>query len=164
MKAWGIACILTGAAWVTRVSIRERRRKRALLSDLRAALSRMGDEIRLARIPLPELLESLASDYGPDAAAFFRTVSDGIRNGRKPSELWTARTDALPLSPTDRAALREFATVLRGDEEQIRRAVTLVAERLERSLRDMDAASDADTRRCAALIFSAAALLVILLY
>ena len=164
MKVCGIACIVLGALWGTRVSIRERRRRRGLLADLRAALARMGDEIRLARVPLPDLLERVAETCGADAAGFFRAVSAGIRRGLGPSATWTASADTLPLSDTDRATLREFASVLRGDEEQIRTAAALLSGRLERSLRDMDDAAPADLRRSAALIFSAAALLVILLY
>ena len=155
---------MLGAFWGTRVSVRERRRKRVLLSDLRAAFARMGEEIRLARIPLPDLLEGLAETCGPDAAAFFRTVAGGVRQGRPPSVIWGREADALPLSPTDRLTLRELSPVLRGDEEQIRRAVDVLSGRLERSLQDMDRSADADLRRAAALIFSAAALLVILLY
>ncbi|MBR4211699.1 MAG: stage III sporulation protein AB [Oscillibacter sp.] len=164
MKICGIACILVGALWGTRVSIGERRRRRGLLADLRAALARMGDEIRLARVPLPDLLERVAETCGADAAGFFRAVSAGIRRGLGPSGTWTEAADTLPLSDTDRATLREFASVLRGDEEQIRTAAALLSGRLERSLRDMDDAAPADLRRSAALMFSAAALLVILLY
>lgn len=164
MKACGVACILLGALYSTYVSVRERRRRRALLSDLRGALSRLGDEIRLSRTAFPALLERLSESCGADAAAFFRTVSDGARCGRAPSVSWIQAADALPLSASDRATLREFASVLRGDEEQIRHAVSVLSARLERSLAEMDASAAAENRRSAALIFSSAALIVILLY
>ena len=164
MKACGVVCILLGAVYSTYVSVRERRRKRALLSDLCGALSRLGDEVRLSRIPFPELLERLSETCGADAAMFFRTVSGGVRQGRTPSVVWIQEADALPLSAVDRATLREFASVLRGDEEQIRRAVSVISARLGRSLQEMDASAAGDIRRSAALIFSAAALIVILLY
>ena len=164
MKAWGVVCILLGAVYGTYVSVRERRRRRELLSDLCGALSRLGDEIRLSRAAFPELLERLSEACGADAAAFLRKVSGGVRQGRTPSVIWAREADALPLSAADRATLREFASVLRGDEEQIRRTVSVMAARLERSLQEMDASAAGDIRRSAALIFSAAALIVILLY
>ena len=164
MKACGAACILLGAVYGTCVSVRERRRRRELLSDLCGVLSRLGEEIRLSRTPFPELLERLSEACGAEAAALLRTVSDGVRRGRTPSAVWTQEADALPLSAPDRATLREFASVLRGDEEQIRRTVSVLSARLERSLAEMDASAAGDIRRSAALIFSAAALIVILLY
>ena len=164
MKAYGIACILTGAVWGMRAKLSERRRRRRLLSDLRAALARLADEIRVTRLPLPDLLRRLAATCGPDAAAFFRAVSDSARHGGGPSETWDAASDALPLSVPDRQTLRELAPVLRGDEEQIRNAFQLASARLEHSLQEFDRSASADIRQSAALIFSAAALLVILLY
>ena len=164
MKAWGIACILLGAVWGMQANLSERRRRRRLLSDLRAALARMAEEIRITRAPLPDLLGRLSATCAPDAAAFFRNVSDGARRGGTPSALWLTASDALPLSASDRQTLRELAPVLRGDEEQIRKAVKLASARLERSLQELDQSAAADTRQSAALIFSAAALIVILLY
>ena len=164
MKAYGIACIALGALWGMRTNLSERRRRRRALSDLRAALARMSEEIRIARAPLPDLLARLGATCAPDAAGFFRAVSEGARNGGSPSALWSEASDALPLSAEDARTLRELAPVLRGDEEQIRKALKLASERLENSLRDFDKEAAAETRRTAALIFSAAALVVILLY
>ncbi|MBQ6206246.1 MAG: stage III sporulation protein AB [Oscillospiraceae bacterium] len=160
MKAYGIACIFIGAAWGMRAKVSERRRRRRLLSDLRSALARMADEIRMARAPLPDLLKRLAATCGPDAAAFFRAVAES----GGPSQAWGAASDALPLSAPDRQTLRELAPVLRGDEEQIRKALQLASGRFERSLQEFDRTAGAELRQSAALIFSAAALIVILLY
>ncbi len=145
------------------ISLSERRRRRGMLSDLRAALARMADEIRMARVPFPDLLGRLAVTCAPDAAGFFRAVSEGARHGGAASELWLTAADALPLSAPDAQTLRELAPVLRGDEEQICAALQLASERFERSLREFDQSAAAETRQTAALIFSAAALLVILL-
>lgn len=164
MKAWGMLCIFLGAVWAMQANLSERRRRRRLLSDLRAALARMAEEIRMTRSPLPDLLSRLAATCAPDAAAFFRSVSEGARHGGAPSALWLAASDALPLSPPDRQTLRELAPVLRGDEEQIRKALTIAVARLERSLQERDQSAATETRQSAALIFSAAALIVILLY
>ena len=160
VKIWGIACIFIGAAWGMRAKVSERRRRRRLLSDLRSALARMADEIRMARSPLPDLLKRLAAACGPDAAAFFRAVAES----GGPSQAWGAASDALPLSAPDLQTLRELAPVLRGDEEQIREALQLASGRFERSLQEFDRTEGAELRQSAALIFSAAALLVILLY
>ena len=164
MKAWGIACIFIGALYGLRVNVRERRRRRALLADLRASLSRMADEIRISRAPLPDLLDRLAASCGPDAAAFFRAVADGTRQDGAPSALWREASDALPLAAPDRQTLRELSEVLRGDETQIRDACGVACRRLEESLGDADRNAASELRQSAALIFSGAALLAILLY
>lgn len=160
MKAAGIACIAIGAAWGMRVNALERRRRRRLLADLRAGLARLSEEIRIARAPLPEALRGLSASCAPDAAAFFRAVADS----GAPSAAWLAASDALPLSPPDAQTLRELAPALRGDEQRIRAALELAAARLERSLQDLDKSAPAEARQSAALIFSAAALLAILLF
>lgn len=164
MKAWGIVCIALGALWGMGVTVRERRRKRTAVADFRAALARMAEEIRISRVPLPALLDRLAEGVHTDAGTFFRRVAEGARHGRAPSALWRASLHELPLSASDCQTLSEFASTLRGDEEQIRRAAELAAERLEKSLTEMDSAARTDLQQSAALIFSAAALLAILLY
>lgn len=164
MKAYGIACILLGALWGMGVAARDRRRRRRLLSDLTAGVTRIGEEVRLSRLPLPDLLGRLADDCAPDAAAFFRTVAEGVRAGEPPGVRWRDAVRTLPLSTEDAQTLCELSTALRGDETQICNAAELASARLERSLGDMDRRASADLRQSAALLFSAAALLVILLY
>lgn len=164
VKLYGIACIFIGACWGMGIALRERRRGRRTLSDFRAALTRMAAEIRLTRTAFPDLLERLADACAPDAASFFRSVAGAARHGDAPSVAWRDASDALPLSAADRQTLRELAPVLRGDETEIRQALELAATRFEDSLRELDRVAPGEIRQAAALIFSAAALLVILLY
>ena len=164
MKFYGIACIVAGACWGMGIALRERRRKRRILSDFRAALTRMAAEIRLARTAFPDLLERLADASGPDAAAFFLSVAEAARRADAPSVAWRNASESLPLSAPDRQTLQELAPVFRGDESEIRQALELAASRFELSLQEFDRAAPAEIRHAAALIFSAAALLVILLY
>ena len=59
LKLMGSICVLGGGllCWLT--ALAERRRTRMALGDLLAALRRMREEIRMARTPLPLLLEAL---------------------------------------------------------------------------------------------------------
>lgn len=163
VKLLGSLCILSGGAAAWWVQAAERRRKRETLSDLLTALRRMAEEIRMARTPLPDLLESLARDCGPDAAAFFRASAGAVRQGGDLSKAWAAAAEALPLSGGDKAGLQDLGKDLRGDEENVCKAVSLVIYGLAKSAEEQDRRRPQEERRATALCFSAAALLVILL-
>ena len=159
---------LAGSLWVLAAgflvwrSRREvRRRRRNALADLTAALERLEEEIRLVRTPLPTLLEKLARDCRPDAAALFTGTARAARTGGDPVFAWRAASEALPLAEEDREALRSLT--LTGDEDRVRREAELVRARLARSLEALEAREPEEARRSAAFCFSAAALLVILL-
>lgn len=163
VKLLGSLCVLAGGAMVRWVQAAERRHRRDTLSDLLTALRRMAEEIRMARTPLPDLLERLARDCGPDCAAFFHAVSDAARQGGEVSAVWASAAEGLPLSDGDRAALRDLGDNLRGDEEKVCKAVSLVIYSLTKSAEEQDRNRPQEDRRATALCFSAAALLVILL-
>ena len=157
----GSLCILCGGllAWQCQHTARQRRRD--TLADLLTALERMGEEIRMARTPLPRLLEQLARACRPDAAALFREAARAARQGDALAETWRRQAAALPLDPEDREALG--ALRLWGDEESVRKELALVRSRLARSLEELEARRPEEEKRSAALCFSAAALLVIVL-
>lgn len=163
VKLLGSLCILFGGFLARWAQAAERRRKRDTLSDLLTALRRMAEEIRMARTPLPDLLERLSRDCGPDAAAFFRTVADAARQGVELSGAWAAAVEPLPLADGDKAGLQDLGKDLRGDEENICKAVSLVIYDLAKSAEEQDRRRPQEDRRATALCFSAAALLVILL-
>ena len=140
-----------GMAWV--FQRRERRRRRDTLFDLVTALRRMGEEIRMTRMPLPRLLGVLAADCGPDAAALAR--GEGL------TEAWCAGIEALPLNRRDQEVLRSLE--FQGDEENFCKGISLATYRLAESVEAMERAWPEEEKRTAALCFSAAALLVILL-
>lgn len=163
VKLLGSLCILSGGAMARWVHLSERRRRRDTLADLVTALRRMGEEIRMARTALPDLLERLSGDCGPDAAAFFRAAAAAARRGEDLSRAWNAAAAALPLSPGDRTGLQTLGEDLRGDEEKVCKAVSLVTYGLAKSAEEQARRQPAEDRRATALCFSAAALLVILL-
>lgn len=159
----GSLCVLAGGGLVRRAQMAERRRRRDTLSDLLTALRRMGEEIRMARTTLPDLLERLANDCGADAAAFFRAAAKAAGRGEDLTEVWRASAGALPLSERDRMGLQALGRDLRGDEEKVRKAIDLVICELAKSAEEQDRRRQAEEQRATALCFSAAALLVILL-
>ena len=163
VKLLGSLCILSGGAIARWVQISERRRRQDALADLLTALRRMGEEIRMARTALPDLLEGLSGDCGADAAAFFQTVAAAARRGEDLAQVWAAAAAALPLSPGDRTSLQPLGKDLRGDEEKVCKAISLVIYSLAKSAEEQERRRPAEERRATALCFSAAALLVILL-
>lgn len=164
MRLAGAACILAGAVLWRRTLARERGRRRAALWDLSRALRRLGEEVRLARRPLPGLLSELAEACGEDAGQFLRDVAASLRGDGDLETAWREAADGPPLSEQERQVLASVGSELRGDEERLRRAVLAAAERLEEGVRDLDAGERDVGRREAALAFSAAALLIVLLY
>lgn len=82
-KLLGSLCVFAAGGMVWWSRRQERQKKRRLLSDLIAALGRMETEIRLARIPLPRLLKRLAEGRGEETRAFFRTLSENWKQGRR---------------------------------------------------------------------------------
>ena len=157
----GSLCVLAAGLLAWRCQRESLRRRREALADLTAALERLEEEIRLARTPLPALLEGLARDCRPDAAALFTRAAQAARQGGSPRRAWEEAVGALPLEEADREALAGLT--LSGDEERVRREVELARVRLERSLAALEARRPEDEKRSAALCLSAAALLVILL-
>lgn len=163
VKLLGSLLILSGGFMARWAQAAERRRRRDTLSDLLTALRRMAEEVRMARTPLPDLLERLALDCGPDAAAFFRAAADAVRQGAELSGAWAAAAEDLPLAGMDKAELRDLGKDLRGDEESVCKAISLVIYSLAKSAEEQDRRRPQEERRATALCFSAAALLVILL-
>ena len=157
----GSLCLLAAGGLVWRCQHTARQRRRDTLADLTAALERLGEEIRLARTPLPTLLERLAGDCRPDAAALFTAAARAIRQNGSLTAAWQKAAEALPLEKADREVLAGLT--LSGDEDRVRRETALARARLERSLKALEARRPEEEKRSAALCFSAAALLVILL-
>ena len=161
LKALGGLLVLSGGgiAWVLRR--RERRRQREATAELARALRRMGEEIRMARTPMPRLLASLAADCGTEVSALFLASAEAAAGGEDLIGAWRRGTEALPLAPRDRETLR--ALDLRGDAEHLGGELALAVRRLQDSLEELERRHPEEDKRTAALCFSAAALLVILL-
>ena len=117
LKLLGSACILAGSVLAQAVRLSDRRRQWDTLSDMLSALRQMGEEIRLARTPMPLLLEYLAKDRCPDAAAFFNQTAEALRRGESLTAAWQRGISCLPLPPEDIRVLEPLGAALGGDEE-----------------------------------------------
>lgn len=163
LKVLGSFCVLCGGVMVRYFQAAERRREMDTLSDLLTALRRMAEEIRMARTSLPVLLERLSAGCGPDAGAFFQTAASAARRGENLGEMWRRASAALPLSASSTAALAELGDSLRGDEESVCKAISLVIYALAREVEERTRRQPEEAKRATALCLSGAALLVILL-
>ena len=162
-KLMGSLCVFAAGAMAWYVQRQARRSRRRLLGELIAALGRMETEIRLARTPLPRLLEHLAAERHGEAAAFLTAVSQGLKAGELPAAAWDQAVGALPLPEEERRALLALAGSLQGDEESTCKGISLVRETLQNSLKKLEDQRPDEDKRATALCFSAAALVVILL-
>lgn len=163
LKLLGSACILAGGVLAQGARLAERRRQWDTLSDLLFALRRMEEEIRLTQTPMPVLLEGLAKDRGADAASFFTHVAEALRRGDLPGDVWRREAAGLPLPPEALRALEDLGGALGGDEEDTCKAIGLAVYELAKCAEEHARDRKAEDRRAAALYFSGAALLVILL-
>jgi stage III sporulation protein AB len=162
-KVLGSLLVLSGGALTWRLRRTERGDQRDTLADLLRVLRQMEAEIRMVRPPLPPLLESLSRDCGGAVAAFLHAMAQTAAAGGDLTGDWAAGAAALMLAPGDEAALADLGKSLRGDEENICKAIELVILRLEKSADELEKKRPEEEKRTAALCFSAAALLVILL-
>ena len=161
-KLLGAVCVLLGGAWAWRAQLSAARRRRDTLAGITAGLGQMAEEIRMARTPLPLLLEALGSDCrGPETAALFRRSADAARQGEGLEAAWRGGVGLLPLAPREREVLEGLT--LRGDEESVCKGISLVITELARGVEELERQRPERDRRTAALCFSGAALLVILL-
>lgn len=163
LKILGSACVLGGGVLARWFQAAERRREMDTLSDLLLALRRMAEEIRMARTPLPLLLDRLSQGCGPEAGSFFQAVSAAARRGEDLRRTWRRSAAALPLPGASAAALAGLGDDLQGDEETIRKAVSLVVCSMAQDAEERARRQPEEARRSAALWFSGAAFLVILL-
>ena len=163
VKVLGALCVLAGGAWVRQSRVREDRRELETLFALASALDRLGQAVRLTRMPLPRLLADLGQEQAGDTSAFFAAVSAAGERGESPASAWRRAAEDLPLRAEDRAAVKEAAASLQGDEEQLCRGLALASARLGDSLAERRRTRAEREKRTTALCFSVAALVVILL-
>ena len=163
LKLIGSLCVAAGGALAWYLQASERRRKRDTLSDFQTAFRRMGEEVRMARTPLPALLKALETQSGPEAAAFFRTVSRAAAAGEDFPRAWRRQAEALSLDEVDKSVISALGCDLQGDEEKVCKAISHVTYELAKSAEKAERKRPEEEKRAAALWFSASALLVILL-
>lgn len=162
-KLLGSLCVFAAGGMVWWSRRQERQKKRRLLSDLIAALGRMGTEIRLTRIPLPRLLKRLAEGCGEETRAFFQDASRGLEAGETLAAAWNRAVEKLGLPDGDKQVLLTLQETMQGDEMSACKGISLAMEKLRNRLKELDNQRPEEEKRATALCFSAAALVVILL-
>ena len=162
LKLMGSGCILSAGMWLLRKIMKEERRRTAVLRDLTAALETMTDEIRMNRTPMPRLLLKVGAGRCGEVMDFFAAVRvSGGEIGL--SSAWRRAATALPLPEQEKQAFSELGSCLTGDEEQACRGLHAVSDQLDRALKRQCDVSAESAKRNAALCFSGAALMIILL-
>ncbi|MBQ2739024.1 MAG: hypothetical protein IJF36_02225 [Oscillibacter sp.] len=163
MRIVGSILILSGAFWGWWVQRREERVRRRVRLEILSALERMAEEIRLARTPMPRLLETVASDCSEGGRSFFSAVSSAIARGERPEGAWRSFAERLPLEEGERRALQEVGQAFGGDEERLCRGLNLAAAALRRQAEAAEKCRMDEEKRRAALWGCAGAMTVILL-
>ena len=159
----GSGCIMGAGFWLLWRRKAENRRRSETLTDLITALRNMAEGVRLARVPLPELLDRITVESGRDTLRFFREISAALREGKEVSEVWKCAARELPIHPCEQAAVSAIADSLRNDEEGVYRGTELAIHTLTAHKERWDMHRAEEERRIAAMYVSGAMLLVILL-
>ena len=159
-KLLGSILVLGASLGGMTIQLRERGRRRRTRLDLLDALRQMEEEIRIARTPLPCLLER-AAERGGEAGHFFRAAAHALREGE--GDTWRKGAGALPLEEEERRVLREMRWRFGGDEESLCSAIALACAVLQRHGEKEERRRGMEEKRSAALWGSAGALAVILL-
>ncbi len=162
LKLIGGGCIVIAGAWLFWRIAAEGRRRMAVLRDLTAALENMTDQIRMNRTPMPRLLLQAGIGRGVDVTGFFAAVRMSVGEIGF-SAAWRQAAEALPLPEKEKQVLSELGNCLTGDEEQACRGLISAAKQLNRELNRHRESAAETTKRNAALCFSGAALMIILL-
>ena len=162
MKTLGAALVLAAAGGVWLRMLAGQRRELDTLRRLAALLARMGAEIQGRRTPLPRLMEELAREESRLGPAL-RQVLSGLRAGEALPELLGRCADAWGLSPWCRTALWELGCALGGDVEESAEALAFARRRVLEELEERRRSQREREKGSAALCFSCAALVVILL-
>ena len=163
MKLMGSLCVLFAGGSVWWLQHQEQRRRRQVLAELAAALDYMETSIRLNRTPLLPLFRQAARGRCHEVSQLFERSVAALAAGRSPEIVWCQAVSCLPVSETDKRALSELVNALQGDEASACKGILLARKELQNSLSQLEKQRPEEEKRTAALCFSAAALLVILL-
>lgn len=121
-------------------------------------LYQLREGIRMARLPLPQLLDRAAQDE-----AFFGEVLRELREQEELSEAWGLAAENLPLPPQSWKIWCWLGRHLTGDEQSVLQAMTYAEQIMAQERQRLAEQEQEVNRRTAAMCFSAAALAVILL-
>ena len=158
IKLVGSLCVLFAGGSVWWLQHQEQRRRRQVLAELAAALDGMETSIRLNRTPLLPLFRQTARGRCHEVSQLFEGSAAALAAGRSPEIVWCQAVSCLPVLETDKRALSELVNALQGCK-----GILLARKELQNSLSQLEKQRPDEEKRTAALCFSAAALLVILL-
>lgn len=162
LKLVGCVCVMGSGTWLWWRLLCERRRRMTALEDLVSALELMINEIRMNRTPMPRLLLRAGAGRCDVVMGFFAAVRKACGDVGL-AEAWKREAEGLLLAETERRAMCALGNALTGDEAQACRGMELVSKQLSEALGKQKEAAAETVRRQAALCFSGAALLTILL-
>lgn len=161
IKILGSLFVFGGGGLFWWFQMQARRRRRAVLADLMQALRSVQDEIRMMRTPLPELFENLAEHCGAETAELLKNLAASAAGGEPVDVAWETGVRQLPLSKREQDVL--MCLNFSGDEEKVCKEIALSLYGLVTCAEELDRNRAEEEKRVAALCFSSAALLVILL-
>ncbi|MEG2222535.1 MAG: stage III sporulation protein AB [Oscillospiraceae bacterium] len=155
--------LLLGCGGAVQLSlVAEHRRELERLTAWRVALERMESDIALSLTPMPRLLARLGTGEGV-VGEFFRHLSLGLRRDIPLPALWQTALSALELPAEENAALSRLGGQLEGDEGQVRAALGAARETLASLQAEQKRQRSGREKLSAALCFSAALFVTILL-
>ncbi len=128
MKAAGTLSVLFAAFALRAALLRTGRDELRLLRALAFSLTVLAQQISATLTPLPKLLRR--GDWPQAAQPFFLGVLEGLDSGHSLEQSWQVAAQTIPLAEPERALLAAPAAVLRGNEEQLLRALRAAAQAL----------------------------------
>ena len=158
MKWLGSALIFCGGFWWWRLCLLGRKQEKQTLERLLMMLHQLRDGIRMARYPLPQLLERAAQDE-----PFFGEVLRELQKQEALSKAWGMAAENLTLPPQSWEIWYWLGRHLTGDEQSVLQAMTYAEQVMEQERQRLAEQEQEVNRRTTAMCFSAAALAVILL-
>lgn len=159
----GAACILSAGGFCWGRGWWETRQTRRRLAGMCLLLGRMAEEIRQTRRPLLQVLELAGETGDPDCRRFCRRVAESLKSGQDAANTWEKSVKEISLRDSEKRALCQLSADLRGDEQQLCRALLRTRDELMGILEQRDRESREVQKTRLALWLSGPMLLVILL-
>ncbi|MBR3704920.1 MAG: hypothetical protein IKM11_05490, partial [Oscillospiraceae bacterium] len=125
---------------------------------LLAALRQLREGVRMARVPLPELLRELSGQE-----TFFAEVLRELRQAEKLEQVWRQASQRLMLPESCQVVWDWLGGQLAGDECHVMQAIAYTETVLEREWKKMEEGREDANRQTTAKCFSVVAMLVLLL-
>lgn len=163
LKLIGSICIIGSGISMLRQKKKANQQRYEILTNMVLALRNMQEGVRLARAPLPELLNQIAEGYGRETTRFFQRIVFELQDGKDAVSAWKSACLDLPIQKSEQTAISAVAECLRNDEESICKGIELAINTLRNARSEWDKHRAEEEQRTAALYISSAMLLVILL-